>query len=147
MLPLVKLLRNIDTLAEPAFATARSGLPSPSRSPMATDCGDVPVVKSTLAAKLLAVMLPLAEVLRNIDTLLEVKLATTRSSLPSPSRSPMATEAGDVPVVKSTLAAKLLAVMLPLAEVLRNTETLLAPAATARSGLPSPSKSPMATDF
>ena len=115
---------------------------------MATDSGLDPVAKSTLAAKLLALMLPLKDVLRKTDTLPTLlSFATARSGLPSPSRSPMATDCGAVPVAKSTLAAKLLAVMLPLAEVLRNIDTLLAPEfATARSGLPSPSKSPMATE-
>ena len=85
-------LRNTETLLVPKFAAASSGLPSPSRSPMATDWGPVPVVKSTLAAKLLVVMLPLVDVLRKTETVLDELFATARSALPSPSRSPMATE-------------------------------------------------------
>ena len=149
MLPLVEVLRNTETEVELKFATARSALPSPSRSPMATDCGAVPVVKSTLPAKLLVVMLPLVEVLRNTETEFapELPFAKTISGLPSPSRSPMATDKGIVPVAKSTLPTKLLVVMLPPVDVLRRTETVLDPAfATARSALPSPSRSPMDTE-
>ena len=147
MLPLVEVLRKTETVLDELFATARSALPSPSRSPMATEEGVVPVVKSTLAAKLFASMVPLVEVLRKTETVLDDEFATARSGLPSPSRSPMATDCGAVPVVKSTLAAKLLEAMLPLAEVLRKTEKVFeAQFATARSALPSPSRSPMATE-
>ena len=48
MLPIV--LRNTETVLLPLFVTARSALPSPSRSPMETEIGPNPVVKSTLAA-------------------------------------------------------------------------------------------------
>ena len=48
-----------------------------------------PVVKSCLAAKL---GLPLLLVLRKTDTVDEAKFVTTKSALPSPSKSPMATE-------------------------------------------------------
>jgi len=99
------VLRNIETVALLKFATARSALPSPSRSPMETEKGSVPVVKSTLAAKELRLMLPTLPVLRNTDTVLLIRFDTARSALPSPSRSPMETKRGCVPVVKSTLAA------------------------------------------
>ncbi len=49
-----------------------------------------PVAKSTLAASEPAVIAPRLLVLRNTETLSEVSLATTRSGLPSPSRSPAA---------------------------------------------------------
>ena len=123
MLPLVEMLRRIEILLEWEFDTASSALPSPSRSPMATDLGTSPVVKSTLPAKLPEVMLPLVDVLRKTETEFEEPFATARSGFPSPSRSPMAMELGCNPVVKSTLAAKLPEVMLPLVEVLRKTET------------------------
>jgi len=61
-------------------------------------------------------------VLRNTETVLLVRFATARSALPSPSRSPMETEIGCAPVVKSTLAAKELRLMLlrcPYCEILR----------------------------
>ena len=70
---------------------------------MATNLGFVPVVKSTLAANEADVISPLLLVLLNTDTELELSLVTARSALPSPSRSPMATLWGFVPVVKSTL--------------------------------------------
>ena len=69
-------------------------------------------------------MLPGVAVLRNTETVFEYEFATTKSGLPSPSKSPKATEKGFVPVVKSILAAKLPRTMLPLLDVLRNTETL-----------------------
>ena len=96
------VLRNTETVAELLLATARSGLPSPSKSPIATEEGLVPVVKSTLAAKLLAAILPLVDVLRNTETVFELLFATARSGLPSPSKSLIATETGLYPVVKST---------------------------------------------
>ncbi len=37
MLPIVAVLRKTDTEFEPPFATAKSGFPSPSKSPIATD--------------------------------------------------------------------------------------------------------------
>ena len=145
MLPLLEVLRKTEIWFELAFSTARSDLPFPSRSPMATEQGLSPAVKSTLAAKLPGVILPLLEVLRKTETLPVVPFATARSGLPSPSRSPMAIERGAVPVVKSTLAAKL---TVPLLEVvLRSTETVLGPKfATARSDLPSPSRSRIAKE-
>src|SRR6185437_5572686 len=111
------VLRKTDTVLPPLLATARSGLPSPSRSPISTLTGLLPVAKSTLAAKDEAVMEPLADVLRNIDTVLLFWLARTRSGLPSPSRSPIATLLGLLPVAKSTLAAISAVVMLPLVGV------------------------------
>ena len=55
----------IDTLFEPTFATARSGFPSPLKSPMATDGDPDPVAKLVAALKL-----PVPEPSR-IETLLE----------------------------------------------------------------------------
>ena len=92
------LLRNTETLLPVKFPTARSGLPSPSKSPIETERGTSPVVKSTLAAKLLAEMLPLMDVLRKTETLALKLLVTARSGLPSPSRSPISTEKGRFPV-------------------------------------------------
>src|SRR5665213_289286 len=65
--------------------------------------------------------------LRNTDIVLLLLLPTTRSGLPSPSRSPITTLCGLPPVAKSALTAKELVVMEPLADVLRKTETVLAP--------------------
>src|SRR5256885_1136454 len=41
----VQLFRRIDTLSDPAFATARSNLPSPLKSPALIDGGDAPAAK------------------------------------------------------------------------------------------------------
>ena len=81
--------------------------------------GLVPVVKSTLVAKEDEVIPLMLAVLRNIDTVLSIPLVNTRSGLPSPSRSPMTTFRGSLPVVKSTLAANEPAVIAPLLAVLR----------------------------
>src|SRR5471032_2209511 len=86
------LLRNMDTVLLPLLTTARSGLPSPSRSPIATLIAAAPVAKSASAAKEPDVMEPLLAVLRKTDTV--EKLARARSGLPSPSRSPIATLLG-----------------------------------------------------
>ena len=53
-----------------AFATTKSGLPSPSTSPMAALNGVLPVVKSTFEAKELAVMEPGALVFLKTETVL-----------------------------------------------------------------------------
>src|SRR5678815_5876057 len=101
-----------------------SGLLSPSTSPITAESAPTPVTKSTLAAKEDAFILPEVEVLRNIDTLPEDRLGTTRSGLPSPSTSPITTIVGLTPVTKSTLGAKEDALMLPDVEVLRNIDTV-----------------------
>jgi len=66
-------------------------LPSPSMSPMATYLGDEPVVKSTLEANELIVMVPEVLVFLNTDTVLLVSFVTAKSGLPSPLMSPIAT--------------------------------------------------------
>src|SRR5439155_295957 len=110
----------------------------------ATALGEEPVVKSCLAAKL-GVAAPGAVVLSSTDTL-EVPFAATRSSLPSPFRSPTATAQGLAPVAKSCLAAKLSAAA-PGAVVLSSTDTALESKHTAaKSSLPSPFKSATVTE-
>ena len=59
---------NTDTVLPVPFATAKSALPSPSKSPIATDLEFDPVVKSTLVAKLMVPGLVL--VFLNTDTVL-----------------------------------------------------------------------------
>src|SRR6185295_9092951 len=98
------VLISTDTLSEKLLAMARSGMPSPFRSPIATETGKSPVVKSVLA-EYEGVVAPGAVVFSSTDTLLEPKLTMARSDLPSPFRSPIATEKGLVPVVKSVFAA------------------------------------------
>ena len=51
MTPVVLVFRNTETLLVFWFATARSGLPSPSMSPIDASCGAVPGVKLTFVAK------------------------------------------------------------------------------------------------
>ena len=69
----------------------------------------------------------------------ELKLAVARSCLPSPLKSPTATERGLLPAPKLVGALKLPAPS-------PNKIDTLFPAPTARSCLPSPLKSPTATE-
>ena len=71
MVPLLPVLRKTEIVLLPSFVTAKSALPSPSRSPMATEKGVVPVVKSTLALKSVVVMSPLLGVKVGVKLLLE----------------------------------------------------------------------------
>jgi hypothetical protein len=112
---------------------------------MATPSGADPVAKSTLGAKELVVIEPETLVFLKTETVLLISFITTRSGLPSPSKSHIATPSGYEPVVKSTFEAKELAVMEPETLVFLKTETVLLPVfVTTKSGLPSPSKSPIA---
>ena len=78
----------IETVSLSRFATARSSLPSPLKSPTATEPGPPPVPKSVFAPKL-PVPVP-----SRIETVSLPAFATARSSLPSPLKSPTATELG-----------------------------------------------------
>ena len=86
------------------FATAKSGFPSPLMSPMVTDLGSRPVGKSTLVAKVGVVAL-VAVVFSRMEVV-AFSFAVAKSGVPSPLMSPMLTDLGKVPVVKSTLGAK-----------------------------------------
>ena len=104
------------------------------------------VVKSTFDANDAVFIVPDVAVFCNIDIVLLPWLLVAMSSLPSPFRSTRTTARGLAPVVKSTFAANEPAVSVPVVLMLRNTEiVLLFTLLTARSGLPSPSMSPMAT--
>jgi len=109
----------------PEFATAKSGLLSPLKSPMLTETGVLPVVKSPMLAKV-GVVAPVVVVLSRMETVLLPLFATAKSGFPSPLMSPMLTDLGLVPVVKSTLVAKL-GVVAPVVVVLRKMETFLLP--------------------
>jgi len=140
--PGVVVFRNTEILLEVKLAVVKSGFPSPFKSPIETEKGATPVVKSVLTEKL-GVEAPGVVVFKNTDTLAEFELGTTKSGLPSPLRSPIETERGLVPVVKSVLAEKV-GVEAPGVVVFKNTETLLEPQLpTAKSGLPSPLRSPI----
>jgi 1-acyl-sn-glycerol-3-phosphate acyltransferase len=129
-----------------SFATAKSGFPSPLMSPMLTQMGLVPVVKSTRVAKVGVVAL-VAVVLSRMEAVLLLKFATAKSGFPSPLMSPMLTEWGLVPVVKSTRVAKVGVVALVAVVLTRMEAVLLLKFATAKSGFPSKLKSPMLTDL
>src|SRR3989304_2172487 len=90
----VPVPRRIETLLLASFATARSGFPSPLRSPIATDSGLGPTAKFVAGPKA-PVPLP-----RRIETLLLKLFATARSGLPSLLRSPIAPEYGVSPTAK-----------------------------------------------
>ena len=88
-----------------AFAVAKSGLPSPLKSPILTEKGLAPVGKSTLVAKV-GVVAKVAVVLSRIEAVLLVPFATAKSGLPSPLKSPMLKDLGLLPVAKVTWVAK-----------------------------------------
>lgn len=82
------------TLRAPAvmFAVTRSGLPSPSMSPASTARTPAPAITTFFSSKL---KLPgPVLVLRRMETVLVWKLATARSILWSPSKSPAVTQNG-----------------------------------------------------
>ena len=105
------------------FAVAISGLPSPSVSPISIPYGPlpVPVLKSALAAKLIV---PEVDVFWKTETVPLSSFAVAISSLVSPSKSPMATANGLVPVANVVGTARL---MLKTEEVLRKIEISLEP--------------------
>ena len=80
---------------------------------------------------------------RTMETLLLIELATARSALPSPLKSPTATETGPSPTANRGPGA---GVKPPVPSPRRTETSLLAKFATARSALPSRLKSPTATE-
>ena len=124
IVPLVAVFLKTESVAAPLLDTASSALPSPSMSPIITPKGVAPVAKSTFAANELLLITPAVVVLRNTETLPEPLLDTAKSSLPSPSISPIAIFSGFVPTVKSTFAANEPDVTAPLVAVFLNTEML-----------------------
>jgi hypothetical protein len=63
------VLSRMEAVLLPLFATAKSGFPSPLKSPMLTEMGSLPVVKSTLGAKV-GVVAPVAVVLSRMEAVL-----------------------------------------------------------------------------
>ena len=59
---------------------------------------------------------------KNTETVVEIRFATAISGFPSPLKSPIETESGSIPVVKSVFAVKE-GVEAPEAVVFKNTET------------------------
>ena len=120
--------------------TARSGLPSPLRSPIATDTGLAPT-GTLMAEPKMAEPKPLLPLLSSTDTVPENWFATARSGLPSPLRSPIATDTG--PESTGIWGVR----MKPPLPLPSSTDTVPEVwLATTRSGLPSPLRSPIATD-
>ena len=142
--PAEVVFRKTETVDELILAAAISNLPSPLRSPIVTERGFEPVVRAVLVTKL-AVDDPDVVAFRRIDMLFEESLAIARSGLPSPFKSPIATEKGSVPTVTSDLLAKV-GVKAPGVVVLSKIDVVLEFAfAVTRSGFPSPFRSPIAT--
>ncbi len=191
------VFNSTETLLELTLALARSGRPSPLKSPTATEYGCCPCqrpaggqswrgrpgrgriqqhrdgVGTTVGAGQVGLAIaieiahrhskrpaarakgllggkrgaaaPGAVVFNSTETVLELTLALARSSLPSPLKSPTATDRGPSPVPKACWGAKAGAAA-PGAVVFTSTEMVSEPLlALARSGLPSPLKSPTAT--
>ena len=92
------------------FAAAKSGFPSPLKSPMLTELGLSASTEGDLGAKVRGVA-PVAVVLSRIEALLLLTFATAKSGLPSPLMSPMLTESGLLPVPKSQLRVAKLGVV------------------------------------
>jgi len=76
---------------DPVLATANQVLHRHSKSPRATEAGEFAFPKSLLAAKEPAVHITAATGIANIRCGVEDPLATTKSGLPSPSKSPYRT--------------------------------------------------------
>ncbi len=139
------VLSSTETVSSRAFATIRSGMPSPLTSAAVTECGPLPAAKVCWVAKL-AVVAPGAVVLSSTESVPSNSFATIRSGLPSPLTSATVTEIGLLPVAKVCCVAKL-GVAAPGAVVLSSTETVLSLAfATIRSGMPSPLMSATVTE-
>src|SRR4051812_28140898 len=132
---------------EPRFATTTSSCGSLVTLAIVTEFGFVAVVKFAGAAKLGG--LPLGVVLSSTERPFAPAvplLTTARSGFPSPLRSPIATSTGVGPVVKLVGAVNA-GVDAPRGVTLTSTETPSAVTwfAMARSGRPSPVRSPDAT--
>ena len=90
-LPGVVALRSTLTELEVELTMARSGLPSPLKSPIETEMGLLPVANVAWMAYD-GVVAPGAVVLKSTLTELDWLLAMARSGLPSPLKSPIETE-------------------------------------------------------
>src|SRR6476661_3574618 len=99
--PVAVVLSRSEEVLLPAFATAKSGLPSPLMSPMLMEAGLVPVAKGTWVAKV-GVAAPVAVVLSRMEAVLLSRFAVAKSGFPSPLMSPMLTEKGKELVGKGT---------------------------------------------
>src|SRR5207237_10033896 len=82
------LFRSLDTLLESPFVDTKSSLPSPLKSPTATESVDMPTAKLVAAPKL---PVPGASKVKIFG---ELSFGTARSSLPGPLKSPSALKPG-----------------------------------------------------
>ncbi|BAZ33247.1 hypothetical protein NIES4074_57570 [Cylindrospermum sp. NIES-4074] len=90
--PVLSALRSsTETVSSPEFATAKSDLPSPLKSPTVTERGKSPT-------PMLVASKPVLSALRSSTEMLPLlKFATAKSDLPSPLKSPTVTEKGTSP--------------------------------------------------
>ena len=124
-LPGAVVLSSTETVLPPAFATTRSGLPSPLRSPTVTEYGIRPVAKVLLGGKAGRGRARRGGVEQHRDGVAAM-FATTRSGLPSPFRSPTVTEYGTDPARgESPVWRRSWGWRRPGAVVLSSTETVL----------------------
>ncbi len=126
------------TLPSPTFATARSAMPSLLKSPVATGVGRLPTATGNPGA---GANPPLPSP-SNILTLLLLVFVTARSAMPSPLKSPTARPPGPLPTATGDAGA---GANPPLPSPNRMLTLSLAEFATARSAMPSPLKSALAT--
>jgi hypothetical protein len=106
VLPVGVVLSRMEVFSPQTFAVARSGLPSPLKSPMLTELGPLPTLNLTWVAKD-GVLAPVAVVLRSMEAVLSpIPFTVTKSGFPSPLKSPTLRSAGKFPVGKSTAGAK-----------------------------------------
>ena len=140
------VLSRMETLLLILFAVAKSGLPSPLKSPLLTERGSLPVRKKTWGAKV-GVTAPVGVVLSRIKPFWLNFSVKAKSGRPSPLKSLMLTEVNPVPVGKSSRGAKVGVVALVVVLSRMETPSLLKLFAVAMSGRPSPLKSPMLRDW
>src|ERR1039458_10269748 len=101
MAPSVQKQCSTETLPEVKLATARSGFPSPLKSPTAIEDGLIPTGTGYVVA---GAKFPAPSPFR-IETVLSLKLVTARSRLPSLLKSPTATKDGLAPTAIVGVAA------------------------------------------
>ncbi|HZH61490.1 MAG TPA: hypothetical protein VEY70_18365 [Metabacillus sp.] len=134
--PPVPFPKKTATVSDPRFVTARSGIPSQLISRTVTSLGLVPPLEKGLPD---AEANPPAPFPKKTEIEFENSLATARSGIPSPLKSAAVMDWGwDPPVGKGLPIAD----ENPPAPFPKKTETVLeVKSTTARSGIPSPSKS------
>ncbi len=136
-----------DIVSSPEFDTARSILPSPSKSPIDTlfdFCAVETPVVTTNDGDEEKLIDPVEEPFKKKDTVPPVNALTARSGLLSPSKLPIDTPHALPPEPPEGLkaGASCIKLMAPTEDVLRTRYTSPSAYETTKSGLPSASKSP-----